>query len=213
MHLITKLEPNVEMVTDWELYELILFNLVQNSIKYNKSYDGDVVIAVKCKPLKKRLEEHYLDKELNAVLETIIVDTGVGIEEDRKDLLFIPFLELRNRIGIMKTQNDNIGLGLACSKDLCKKLGGDVILMSSNDGLTAFSFKIPIKLVRKEEPIGIQILSGNPDVGTILQVNRLVGSERPIPDAIVHYLEKQSRRDSSVRGENVGSLSIINRVQ
>jgi len=83
IHLITKLEPNISMETDWSLYELILFNLVQNAVKYNKSYDGDVVIAIKCKPLKKRLEEHHLDSALNAVLETIVIDTGVGIEEDR----------------------------------------------------------------------------------------------------------------------------------
>jgi signal transduction histidine kinase len=68
------------METDWSLYELILFNLVQNSLKYNKCYDGDIVIVIKCKPLKKRLEEHHLDPELNAVLETIVIDTGVGIE-------------------------------------------------------------------------------------------------------------------------------------
>ena len=56
---------------------------------------------------------------------------------------------LRDRIGIMKTKNDNIGIGLACSKDLCKLLGGDVILKFSENGLTAFSFKIPIKIDRK----------------------------------------------------------------
>jgi len=55
----------------------------------------------------------------------------------------------------MKTKNDNIGIGLACSKDLCKLLGGDVILKFSESGLTAFSFKIPIKIVRKEDEEGI----------------------------------------------------------
>ena len=78
----------------------------------------------------------------------MIIDTGIGILKDRKDLLFIPFLELKDRMGIMKTQNDNIGIGLACSKDLCNMMGGDLVLKTSQKGLTAFSYKIPIKVVR-----------------------------------------------------------------
>ena len=89
-----------------------------------------------------------MDPELNAVLETIIIDTGIGIQKDRQHLLFIPFLELKDRLGIMKTQNDNIGIGLACSKEICKAMGGDIVLKTSQKGLTAFSFKIPIKTER-----------------------------------------------------------------
>ena len=36
---------------DWKLYKLILFNLVQNSIKYNKVNNGDIFIILTCKPL------------------------------------------------------------------------------------------------------------------------------------------------------------------
>ena len=36
VHLMLQIEPSVKLVTDWSLYQLILFNLVQNSVKYNK---------------------------------------------------------------------------------------------------------------------------------------------------------------------------------
>ena len=78
----------------------------------------------------------------------MIIDTGIGIEQDRQKLLFIPFLELKDRLGIMKSENDNIGMGLSGSKDLCVKMGGDIILKDSRPGLTAFSFKIPIMLIK-----------------------------------------------------------------
>jgi C4-dicarboxylate-specific signal transduction histidine kinase len=46
-------------------------------------------------------------------------------------LLFKPFLELRDRIGIVKAENDNIGLGLSCSREISRKLGGDMKLKCS----------------------------------------------------------------------------------
>ena len=33
---------------DWNLYQLIVFNIVQNAIKYNRS-EGDIVIMLSCK--------------------------------------------------------------------------------------------------------------------------------------------------------------------
>lgn len=36
VHLMLQIEPDVKLVSDWSLYQLILFNLVQNSVKYNK---------------------------------------------------------------------------------------------------------------------------------------------------------------------------------
>jgi K+-sensing histidine kinase KdpD len=60
-------------------------------------------------------------------------------------------LELKDRLGITKTENDNIGIGLACSRDICKKMGGDIKLKLSKKGLTIFSFKMPIQLTKIEE--------------------------------------------------------------
>jgi sensor histidine kinase regulating citrate/malate metabolism len=58
----------------------------------------------------------------------------------------VPFKELKDRIGIMKTQNDNIGVGLSCSREICMKIGGDIKLIQSKKGLTVMAFKIPVKV-------------------------------------------------------------------
>jgi K+-sensing histidine kinase KdpD len=60
-------------------------------------------------------------------------------------------LELKNRIGIIKPQNDTIGLGLSCSKEICKKLGGDLKLKQSEKGMTIFTFKIPVSLQNQSD--------------------------------------------------------------
>ena len=86
------------------------------------------------------------DSSTKFVLETEIIDTGIGIQPDRQNLLFTPFLELRDRIGIIKAENDNIGLGLTCSREISRKLGGDMKLKCSQKGLTSFVFKFPVDL-------------------------------------------------------------------
>jgi K+-sensing histidine kinase KdpD len=40
------------MYSDWNLYEFVLFNVVQNAVKYNKPMDGDIVVILSCKPMK-----------------------------------------------------------------------------------------------------------------------------------------------------------------
>jgi len=39
------------MKADWDNYELILFNLIQNAVKYNNT-QGDIFIIVSCKKKK-----------------------------------------------------------------------------------------------------------------------------------------------------------------
>ena len=57
-------------------------------------------------------------------------------------------------IGIVKAENDNIGLGLSCSREISRKLGGDMKLKRSKKGLTSFVFKFPVGLKDdKDQPI------------------------------------------------------------
>lgn len=127
------------------MYELILFNIMQNALKYNKNQDGDIVITMTCKKLKNQNDDND-----TFMFETQVVDTGVGITSDRQKTLFTPFKELKERIGIMKAQNDTLGLGLACSNTICKKMGGDITIKHSQQGLTVVAFKFPVKLKVKK---------------------------------------------------------------
>ena len=74
----------MDVINDWKLYELILFNVVQNAVKYNVQ-EGDIVIAVKVAKMP----------QIGFVFSTMVIDSGIGISEERKSMLFIPFLELK----------------------------------------------------------------------------------------------------------------------
>lgn len=80
------------------------------------------------------------------MFETHIIDTGIGIEEDRQKMLFIPFLELKMKQNIKQVKDNNIGMGLACSEAISSAINGDIIIKHSRRGLTVFAFKIPVKV-------------------------------------------------------------------
>ena len=42
-------------------------------------------------------------------------------------------------------------MGLACSKEIACKLGGDIMIKHSEPSLTIFCFKIPVNMVHLEE--------------------------------------------------------------
>lgn len=58
-----------EITLDWDTFELILFNLVQNSVKYNCKSGFIVIVAEVDK------------KEEMAKVVIRVIDTGIGIEK------------------------------------------------------------------------------------------------------------------------------------
>mmetsp|Transcript_19825 Transcript_19825/g.30556 ORF Transcript_19825/g.30556 Transcript_19825/m.30556 type:complete len:110 (-) Transcript_19825:798-1127(-) len=101
------------------------------------------------------MSSDLIDSSFDHMLETEIIDTGQGINEDKQKMLFIPFLELKNKGVIFNSKLDNnIGMGLACSGAISNKLRGDICLKQTSKGLTVFGFKIPVQVqsVRMEQP-------------------------------------------------------------
>ena len=81
------------LIADWTKYKLILFNIIQNSIKYN-IFNGKIIINLKVLGCQ---------EDKNRMLETQIIDSGIGIreDEDKQNMLFKPFKELHNKENIL----------------------------------------------------------------------------------------------------------------
>jgi signal transduction histidine kinase len=52
IHLLSKIHEGFDIIGDQSIYELVLFNLVQNATKFNKTTLGHVVITLEIKALK-----------------------------------------------------------------------------------------------------------------------------------------------------------------
>jgi PAS domain S-box-containing protein len=127
---IDKKVPKV-VISDKYRLERILLNLVGNAVKFTEK--GEVFFEAKCIKQDGR----------NLLIEFTVKDTGIGIPEDKKGIIFERFVRLdpSNR-GIYK----GIGLGLTNVREYVRDLEGEFRPIDSAAGSgTTFSYLIPIK--------------------------------------------------------------------
>ena len=81
---------------------------------------------------------HFGFEETATGLELFVEDSGCGIEEQNKNLIFKPFFKGKNPV----VGNRGFGLGLAISKGLIKLLGSDLQFRSEVNRGSRFYFEI-----------------------------------------------------------------------
>lgn len=136
--LTTNIEGDIPKVTmgDPTRIKQVLINLIGNALKFTEK--GKISIA-----LKKRETE---DRSL--LLQFTITDTGLGIEQDKMDLLFKAF----SQIDSSNTRRfGGTGLGLAISKRLVNQMQGDIGVSSLPGKGSRFSFSITTRTASNEE--------------------------------------------------------------
>jgi hypothetical protein len=122
--------------TDTEKVYSILTNLVNNAIKFTKkgSVEFGYILRTDSEPAK---------------LEFFVKDTGIGISEEQKELIFERFRQTNDSL----TRNfEGSGLGLPISKAYVEMLGGKIWVESSPAG-SAFYFTLPY--ITEQEEINI----------------------------------------------------------
>jgi|GEM_PF-324928 len=111
--------------TDPVRLKQILINLGGNAIKF--THKGEVVIRVSLKS----------EKESNVTLHFSVKDTGIGIPDDKKSLLFKKF----SQVDTSTTRNyGGTGLGLAISRQLVEMMGGSMGVESEENKGSEFWF-------------------------------------------------------------------------
>jgi len=93
-------------------FKRIITNLVENSIKYTPA--GKITVSIKAETSKKRCV-------------IIVQDTGFGISAEGQKRLFEQFYRVKTR----ETEEiPGTGLGLWMSREMARKMGGDIMLES-----------------------------------------------------------------------------------
>jgi CheY-like chemotaxis protein/nitrogen-specific signal transduction histidine kinase len=109
----------------------ILINLTGNAIKFTENGNVSVKIGLK-----------KIDDSI-AYVECRIVDTGIGIPEDRLDKIFESFTQAENDTS---RKYGGTGLGLTISKELVQLQKGQIKVESRKGEGSTFSFTIPYKI-------------------------------------------------------------------
>ena len=126
--------------TDRQRLEQILKNFLSNGCKFTKQ--GGVKVRF-CRPADlgvkaAALLPPKLHPEKSIALA--VTDTGIGIAEEKKQLIFEPF---RQADGSTSRQYGGTGLGLSISRELARILGGEIAMTSEPGRGSTFILFLP----------------------------------------------------------------------
>lgn len=114
------LKADVYMITDKTKLMQVIQNILTNAIK---AIDRDGNISIK-----------LTDTNKNVTIE--ITDDGIGIDEDKLDMIFERFYRIDDS---RNTKTNGLGLGLAITKNFVEALNGKIIVKSKLNEGTSFS--------------------------------------------------------------------------
>jgi signal transduction histidine kinase len=104
----------------------IILNLMSNALKFTDT--GGVSVQI---------------RQLGPMLKVSVIDTGRGIPESSKSMLFGKFQQASNN-PLIRDPKRSTGLGLYISRLMVKGMGGEIGLESTEEGKgSIFSFTIP----------------------------------------------------------------------
>ncbi|MFE3872537.1 DUF705 domain-containing protein [Flavobacterium sp. ZS1P70] len=129
--------------TDSQRLNQILKNLISNAIKFTEK--GSVTLSIK--------------PNTATTLNISIIDTGIGISEDKQTAIFEAFQQAE---GGTSRKYGGTGLGLSISRELAKLLEAEIQLKSKLNHGSTFSLIIPLQIHPQEEtfnPIPVQPVS------------------------------------------------------
>ncbi len=152
------LDVNIEesvpplLIGDEDRIRQILINLVSNAIKFTS--EGRVTITAEA---VNAAETHTVTLVLN------VHDTGIGIPEDKQDLLFRRFSQVD---GSVTRAFGGSGLGLAICRELATLMGGTVSLTSAAGQGATFRVELPLEVAPSSARVRVADKTGVVEPGT-----------------------------------------------
>ncbi|MBI5043005.1 MAG: HAMP domain-containing histidine kinase [Nitrospirae bacterium] len=133
------------IVADQKKLKSVLLNLLDNSLKFSPDggsiniyvnrIDMGFVSALKPKGKAK-------DKSVKDYIQISVVDSGIGISDEDKAMIFQPFKQLEDTY---TKKYKGAGLGLFLTKKLVEIQGGSIWVESEKGKGSKFSFVIPVQ--------------------------------------------------------------------
>ncbi len=126
------------MRQDQTRVQQILNNLLSNAIKFTPE-GGRITVSV--------------ERDARDFMVLKVSDTGVGIAEEDQQTIFEKFRQGRTAMpggDAMTREHSGTGLGLSIVKELCKLLGGEILVQSELGKGSTFTVRLPWRL--EEQP-------------------------------------------------------------
>jgi signal transduction histidine kinase len=131
------------VLTDSVRVTQILYNLISNAVKFTN--EGEITVELKTK----KLDEDNID------VEFIVTDTGIGIDRDRKEAIFSPFIQASSDT---TRHYGGTGLGLSIVKQLLALFNSTIHVESELNKGSTFHFEINFKRANEADTKHAEII-------------------------------------------------------
>jgi signal transduction histidine kinase/CheY-like chemotaxis protein len=131
------------VLTDSVRVTQILYNLISNAVKFTN--EGEITVELKTK----KLDEDHID------VEFIVTDTGIGIDRDRKEAIFSPFIQASSDT---TRHYGGTGLGLSIVKQLLALFNSTIHVESELNKGSTFHFEINFKRANEADTKHAEII-------------------------------------------------------
>jgi HAMP domain-containing protein/signal transduction histidine kinase/CheY-like chemotaxis protein len=123
--------------TDVKRLRQVLKNLLSNAFKFTEFGEVNVQIAAATSGWS---SDNEILNRSNSVIAFSVADTGIGIPEDKQQLIFEAFQQAD---GTTSRKYGGTGLGLSISREIARLLGGELTLQSVPGEGSVFTFFLP----------------------------------------------------------------------
>lgn len=185
---------NVHFIGDVNRVKQILLNLIGNGLKFTEKGEVriDVQISVK--------------SDNRALVRFKVVDTGIGIQEEKLLTLFNPYIQAHD---IRANGAGGTGLGLYISKKLVEMMGGRIFATSSYGKGSEFVFELPFQIATN-----VQIENKQKNVSSFKASGRiLLAEDNFINQMVTEKFLKKSGFDVVVVNNGKEAIETLDRDQ
>jgi CheY-like chemotaxis protein/GAF domain-containing protein len=142
------------IVTDEQRLQQVLKNLLSNAVKF--THEGGVTMRMEVAPATMQFASVTL-ANAETVLAFSVIDSGIGIHEDKLRLIFEAFQQAD---GTTSRKYGGTGLGLSISREIARLLGGEIRVHSTPGSGSTFTLYMPSTFTAAVD-------HGDSDVGAI----------------------------------------------